>query len=161
MPLRVWRTDEVTPLSPHPNDPALPAKQGVPEVLTTFTVSIPEGTPTRAVEDAETREARRAKELAGHGHLPRLWILPGQGRAGPVASPRRRTDAGDREIAAPGPLDDHRDHAAHPAPERPGGDRLISGNHQKVAIITAAPRASAPTWRPSTVGRAGRWSRTP
>ena len=23
MPLRVWRTDEVLPLSPHPNDPAL------------------------------------------------------------------------------------------------------------------------------------------
>ena len=23
MPLRVWRTDEVTPLTPHPNDPAL------------------------------------------------------------------------------------------------------------------------------------------
>ena len=23
MPLRVWRTDEVTPLSPHPSDPAL------------------------------------------------------------------------------------------------------------------------------------------
>jgi muconolactone D-isomerase len=23
MPLRVWRTDVVTPLSPHPNDPAL------------------------------------------------------------------------------------------------------------------------------------------
>ncbi len=23
MPLRVWRTDEVTPLSPHPNDPAM------------------------------------------------------------------------------------------------------------------------------------------
>lgn len=23
MPLRIWRTDEVTPLSPHPNDPAL------------------------------------------------------------------------------------------------------------------------------------------
>ena len=22
MPLRVWRTDEVTPLTPHPNDPA-------------------------------------------------------------------------------------------------------------------------------------------
>ncbi|KKC05505.1 muconolactone delta-isomerase, partial [Mycobacterium nebraskense] len=22
MPLRVWRTDEVTPLAPHPNDPA-------------------------------------------------------------------------------------------------------------------------------------------
>jgi muconolactone D-isomerase len=24
MPLRVWRTDEILPLSPHPNDPALP-----------------------------------------------------------------------------------------------------------------------------------------
>ena len=24
MPLRIWRTDEVTPLSPHPNDPARP-----------------------------------------------------------------------------------------------------------------------------------------
>ena len=23
MPLHIWRTDEVTPLSPHPNDPAL------------------------------------------------------------------------------------------------------------------------------------------
>jgi len=23
MPLRIWRTDEVMPLSPHPNDPAL------------------------------------------------------------------------------------------------------------------------------------------
>jgi muconolactone delta-isomerase len=23
MPLRIWRTDTVTPLSPHPNDPAL------------------------------------------------------------------------------------------------------------------------------------------
>ena len=22
MPLRIWRTDEVTPLTPHPNDPA-------------------------------------------------------------------------------------------------------------------------------------------
>ena len=24
MPLRVWRTDQVTPLAPHPNDPASP-----------------------------------------------------------------------------------------------------------------------------------------
>jgi len=29
MPLRVWRTDEVTPLSPHPNDPAT-APTGTP-----------------------------------------------------------------------------------------------------------------------------------
>jgi muconolactone D-isomerase len=26
MPLHVWRTDEVTPLSPHPNDPAQASK---------------------------------------------------------------------------------------------------------------------------------------
>ena len=26
MPLRVWRTDQVTPLSPHPDDPARQAK---------------------------------------------------------------------------------------------------------------------------------------
>jgi muconolactone D-isomerase len=29
MPLRVWRTDEVTPLSSHPNDPAREAGQRV------------------------------------------------------------------------------------------------------------------------------------
>jgi muconolactone delta-isomerase len=81
MPLRVWRTDEVTPLSPHPNDPALPAQVGATEFLTTFTVSIPQGTPARAVEDTEAREAQRTKELAGQGHLLRLWRLPGQGRA--------------------------------------------------------------------------------
>ncbi len=81
MPLRVWRTDSVTALSPHPNDPALPAKAGATEFLTTFTVSIPEGTPAGAVEDTEAREAQRAKELAGQGHLLRLWMLPGQGRA--------------------------------------------------------------------------------
>ena len=28
MPLRVWRTDEVTPLSPHPSDPALTGQAG-------------------------------------------------------------------------------------------------------------------------------------
>jgi muconolactone delta-isomerase len=81
MPLRVWRTDEVTPLSPHPNDPDLPARKGAPEFLTTFATAIPEGTPDRVVEDTEAREAQRAKELAGQGHLLRLWRLPGQSRA--------------------------------------------------------------------------------
>ena len=28
MPLRIWRTDEVTALSPHPNDPALSPVSG-------------------------------------------------------------------------------------------------------------------------------------
>src|ERR1700690_244662 len=45
MPLRVWRTDEVTPLSPHPNDPALPAGTGGQEFLTTFAITVPAGTP--------------------------------------------------------------------------------------------------------------------
>ena len=81
MPLRVWRTDEVTPLAPHPNDPALAAGRTGTEFLTTFTISVPEGTPAQAVDDTEEREARRAKELAGQGHLRRLWKLPGRGRA--------------------------------------------------------------------------------
>jgi muconolactone delta-isomerase len=81
MPLRVWRTDEVTPLSPHPNDPALTARGGATEFLTTFTVSIPEGTSSQAVDDARAGEARRTRELAGQGHLLRLWRLPGKSRA--------------------------------------------------------------------------------
>jgi len=81
MPLRVWRTDEVTALSPHPNDPGLDAGAPGTEFLTTFVVAVPEGTPDQAVADAEAREAQRAKELAGQGHLRRLWTLPGHGRA--------------------------------------------------------------------------------
>ena len=84
MPLRVWRTDEVTPLSRHPNDPALAAKgsvDGSTEFLTTFTISIPDGTSAQAVQDAQAAEAQRAKELAGQGHLERLWVLPAAGGA--------------------------------------------------------------------------------
>jgi muconolactone delta-isomerase len=79
MPLRIWRTDEVTPLSPHPNDPGLgPGPQGATEFLATFTRSVPEGTP--GLDDARAREAVRAHELAEEGHLERLWRL-GPGRA--------------------------------------------------------------------------------
>ena len=81
MPLRVWRTDEVTPLAPHPNNPALAAGNAGTEFLTTFTIRIPEGTSGQAVDDTEAREAQRAKELAGQGHLLRLWRLPGPSRA--------------------------------------------------------------------------------
>jgi muconolactone delta-isomerase len=79
MPLRVWRTDEVTPLSPHPNDPGLHAKDGATEFLTTFTIAVPEGTPGQVVAETMAREAQRAKELAGQGHLLRLWRLPAGG----------------------------------------------------------------------------------
>jgi muconolactone delta-isomerase len=83
MPLRVWRSDEVTPLSPHRSDPGPGADlQGTgAEFLTAFTAAIPAGTPGQAVADTEAREAERAHELAGQGHLQRLWMLPGQGRS--------------------------------------------------------------------------------
>jgi muconolactone delta-isomerase len=83
MPLRVWRTDEVTPLSPHPNDPgAGRAINGAgAEFMITFTRAIPQGTSSQAVDDARAREAVRTRELAAQGHLVRLWVLPGQGRA--------------------------------------------------------------------------------
>ena len=92
MPLRVWRSDEVTPLAPHPNDPAMRARTGVndrslsagtgdPEFLTFFSIVIPDGTSARAVADADAREAEQAAEWAGKGNLRRLWALPGAGRA--------------------------------------------------------------------------------
>jgi muconolactone delta-isomerase len=82
MPLRVWRTDQVTPLSPHPNDPELgTGPQGATEFLTTFTVTIPDGTPDQMIDDADAGEARRARELATQGHLERLWALEMPGRS--------------------------------------------------------------------------------
>ncbi len=80
MPLRVWRTDEVTPLGPHPNDPGGGTGPGqATEFLTTFTITIPDGTPDQAVKDTRAREADRARDLARQGHLERLWTLD-QGR---------------------------------------------------------------------------------
>jgi muconolactone delta-isomerase len=83
MPLRVWRTDEVTPLSPHPNDPAPTpgAEAKTAEFLTVFTLAVAPGTAVQAVQDTEAREAQRAHDLAGQGHLLRLWALPGDGRS--------------------------------------------------------------------------------
>lgn len=81
MPLRIWRTDDVALLWPHPNDPARAARHAVPEFLTTFTITVPPGTPAEAVADTEALEAQRTAELAGQGHLIRLWKLAGEGRA--------------------------------------------------------------------------------
>ena len=63
--------------------PTRPSSSGcsAAEFFTTFTIAIPEGTPAGTVRDTEVREAARAKELAGQGHLLRLWRLPGEGRA--------------------------------------------------------------------------------
>ncbi len=81
MPLRVWRTDQVTPLSRHPNDPDNEARHSAPEFLTAFSITIPAGAPAEAVEDVEAREAARAHELAVTGNLRRLWMMAGQGHA--------------------------------------------------------------------------------
>lgn len=103
MPLRIWRTDEVTPLAPHPNDPGLPAKLGAPEFLTTFTIAVPPGTPGQIAADTQAREAQEAKELAGQGHLLRLWRLPGQSRT--LGLWRARDPAEMQTILASLPLD--------------------------------------------------------
>ena len=92
MPLRIWRTDEVMPLAPHPNDPA-PTPGAVPpgavqpgaggnaaEFLVTFTLAVPPGTGGQTVEDTKAREAQAAHDLAAQGHLLRLWTRP-DGRA--------------------------------------------------------------------------------
>jgi len=82
MPLRVWRTDEVAPLGPHPNDPGAPRDQAAgerppeAEYLTLFTVVFPDGTPAEVVEEAARGEARSAHQLGDQGHLIRLWGLP-------------------------------------------------------------------------------------
>jgi muconolactone delta-isomerase len=79
MPLRIWRTDDVTALGHHPNDPAGRTEQGpgqAQEFLTTITISVPQSTPTEVVGGIVSREAERARELAEQGHLERLWMLP-------------------------------------------------------------------------------------
>jgi muconolactone delta-isomerase len=82
MPLRVWRSDEVTPLAAHPNDPARASQEeGAAEFLTGFSITVPDGTPSQTVDETNAREANRAHELAEQGHLLRLWMLPGEGHA--------------------------------------------------------------------------------
>jgi muconolactone delta-isomerase len=76
MPLHIWRSDEVTPLTAHPNDPGAISGRESSEFLTELTVTVPEGTPTRQVEDLYAGEAVRARELAEQGRLLRLWTLP-------------------------------------------------------------------------------------
>lgn len=86
MPLRVWRTDEVTPLSPHPYDPrpspgsTRPARGGGREFLTTFDDAVPTGATEQAAmaENIEAGAARRTRELAEEGHLVRLWSIPAE-----------------------------------------------------------------------------------
>lgn len=79
MPLRVWRTDEVTALAPHRNDPNPPVSggAGAPEFFTEFSLPDQDG-PDESFDKAVAGEAVRTRELAGQGHLVRLWALPKQ-----------------------------------------------------------------------------------
>jgi muconolactone delta-isomerase len=45
-----------------------------------MTIAAPDGTPSSVVEETMSREAQRARELSGQGHLRRLWALPPEGR---------------------------------------------------------------------------------
>ena len=79
MPLRVWRSDQVVPLAPHPNDPPRslePMGADAIEFLTTFEVTFPESAGEQEVADIKAREADRTRVLAEQGHLVRLWMLP-------------------------------------------------------------------------------------
>ena len=124
MPLRVWRTDEVTPLSPHPNDPVLPVKDGAMEFLTAFTISVPAGTAEETVDDTEAMEAQRAGELAAQGHLRRLWKLPGDRRALGLWQARDRAEM--QAILDSLPLDSWMNVQTTPLTQHPS-DPAISG----------------------------------
>ncbi len=77
MPLRIWRTDEVTPLSPHPNDPPHPrSPDATPEFFVDYTVVVPAGTPAEVVDELKVRESARVRELAEQGRVLRLWRPP-------------------------------------------------------------------------------------
>ena len=133
MPLRVWRTDEVTPLSPHPNDPARQTeKPGTPapepggsEFLTTFTVAVPADTAPETVDATTQREADRARELAGQGYLERLWTLPGQGRA--LGLWQAPDSAGMNAILASLPLSPWMSVQTTPLTRHPSDPALTSG----------------------------------
>lgn len=79
MSLRIWRTDEVTVLGQHPDDPLSAGIASRPgkgaEFLITMTITAPSDTPAHVVDDTIAREAARARLLAERGHLVRLWSL--------------------------------------------------------------------------------------
>jgi muconolactone delta-isomerase len=84
MPLRVWRTHEITALGTHADDPGdgtVSLEAGREEYLVTFVADVPEATSPEALDKMTDREAGRAREPATEVPLIRLWTLPGQGRA--------------------------------------------------------------------------------
>ena len=98
MPLRVWRTDEVTALGAHPNDPGrdeVRLMAGSAEFLVTFILRVPHGASLETIDEMSAREAEHARKLAADGWLIRLWTLPGHGR-----------NLGHWQATGPGPMQD-------------------------------------------------------
>ena len=97
MPLRVWRSDEVTPLSPHPNDPPPEHRQAsgsLPEFFTIFTVEFAADTPRATVDEVTAAEAANSRRLGIAGTLARLWRLPPQDGRSRAFGLWRTPDAG-------------------------------------------------------------------
>ncbi len=123
MPLRIWRNDEVTPLLPHANDPALSRVGPGREFLITMTIDVPDGTGPNAVDDKLKDEAQRARELS-RPRPPPATMGAGSATASPANSrpverPRRRGDRHHSDVAAPLPVDDDYHDAAFASSRRP------------------------------------------
>jgi muconolactone delta-isomerase len=99
MPKRAWRTDDVTPLSGHPDDPPTvgisPTPGKGPESLVTMTLMAPPDTPAQEVADAASRQSTRLRELARRGNVVRVWALPDQPDGPAVLGLWRARDPGD------------------------------------------------------------------
>ena len=97
MPLRVWRTDDVTPLVPHPNDPARRReppgafRQQAQEFLITFTITVPDSVPAAAVADRKAREARRALSSPSRATSCVCGCCPTGARSASIRPARRQS----------------------------------------------------------------------
>jgi muconolactone delta-isomerase len=110
MPLRVWRTDEATPLLAHPNDPAsapVPAhgpQVHIREFLTTFTITVPAGTRTQAVDETGAKRGSACPPVSRprppNAPMDRAWRVA---HPRSLAGARRDGDAGDPGLPTPGP----------------------------------------------------------
>lgn len=121
MPPRSWRTDDVTPLGAHPNDPV---GQGItiapgkgPEFLIATTIMVPPGTPAQVVDDTARGSPRaRAGRAGTPGAVVGTTRRTGRpAHPGAVAGSRPWRADGHPGIATACWLDDHRDHAAESA----------------------------------------------
>jgi muconolactone delta-isomerase len=97
-PLRAWRTDEVTRLSAHVDDPALAGIPSIPgkgpESLVTMILMMPPDASAEEVEDTAARQSLRIRELAGQGNVVRMWALPAAPEGPAVLALWRARDAG-------------------------------------------------------------------